>query len=92
MRIAQIAPLHKRVPATLYGGTERVVSFLTEELVRFLRDGQTREAGIWQDRKAERALPGPKPLKTTNACLPLGEFHLEVCGPETRCLLVQKLP
>ena len=34
MRIAQIAPLHERVPPKLYGGTERVVSFLTEELVR----------------------------------------------------------
>jgi glycosyltransferase involved in cell wall biosynthesis len=32
MRIAQIAPLHERVPPKLYGGTERVVSFLTEEL------------------------------------------------------------
>ena len=32
MRIAQIAPLHERVPPRLYGGTERVVSFLTEEL------------------------------------------------------------
>jgi glycosyltransferase involved in cell wall biosynthesis len=34
MRIAQIAPLHERVPPRLYGGTERVVSYLTEELVR----------------------------------------------------------
>jgi glycosyltransferase involved in cell wall biosynthesis len=34
MRIAQIAPLHECVPPKLYGGTERVVSFLTEELVR----------------------------------------------------------
>src|SRR3954451_21042496 len=34
MKIAQIAPLHERVPPRLYGGTERVVSYLTEELVR----------------------------------------------------------
>lgn len=34
MRIAQIAPLIERVPPALYGGTERVVSALTEELVR----------------------------------------------------------
>ncbi len=33
MRIAQVAPLHEAVPPRLYGGTERVVSFLTEELV-----------------------------------------------------------
>lgn len=34
MRIAQIAPLYESVPPRLYGGTERVVSWLTEELVR----------------------------------------------------------
>jgi glycosyltransferase involved in cell wall biosynthesis len=34
MRIAQIAPLQERVPPKLYGGTERIVSYLTEELVR----------------------------------------------------------
>jgi glycosyltransferase involved in cell wall biosynthesis len=34
MRIAQVAPLFESVPPKYYGGTERVVSFLTEELVR----------------------------------------------------------
>jgi glycosyltransferase involved in cell wall biosynthesis len=34
MRIAQIAPLAEAVPPKRYGGTERVVSYLTEELVR----------------------------------------------------------
>lgn len=34
MRIAQIAPIIERVPPRKYGGTERVVSALTEELVR----------------------------------------------------------
>jgi glycosyltransferase involved in cell wall biosynthesis len=34
MRIAQIAPLFESVPPKRYGGTERVVSYLTEELVR----------------------------------------------------------
>lgn len=34
MRIAQVAPLIESVPPCLYGGTERVVSYLTEELVR----------------------------------------------------------
>lgn len=38
MRIAQIAPLAEAVPPTLYGGTERVVSWLTEELVRHGHD------------------------------------------------------
>ena len=34
MKIAQIAPLAEAVPPRLYGGTERIVSYLTEELVR----------------------------------------------------------
>ena len=34
MKIAQVAPLFERVPPRRYGGTERVVSYLTEELVR----------------------------------------------------------
>ena len=34
MKIAQIAPLMESVPPKLYGGTERIVSYLTEELVR----------------------------------------------------------
>ena len=34
MKIAQIAPLAESVPPRLYGGTERIVSYLTEELVR----------------------------------------------------------
>jgi glycosyltransferase involved in cell wall biosynthesis len=34
MRVAQVAPLIESVPPKLYGGTERIVSFLTEELVR----------------------------------------------------------
>jgi glycosyltransferase involved in cell wall biosynthesis len=38
VRIAQIAPLVERVPPTLYGGTERVVSWLTEELVALGHD------------------------------------------------------
>ena len=34
MRIAQVAPLAEAVPPKFYGGTERVVSWITEELVR----------------------------------------------------------
>src|SRR5215470_16564299 len=34
MRIAQVAPLYEPVPPRGYGGTERVVAWLTEELVR----------------------------------------------------------
>src|SRR6516164_4269511 len=33
LHIAQVAPLYESVPSPLYGGTERVVSYLTEALV-----------------------------------------------------------
>ncbi len=33
MKIAQVAPLMESVPPTYYGGTERIVSYVTEELV-----------------------------------------------------------
>src|SRR5262249_40247727 len=33
LRIAQVSPLYESVPPSLYGGTERIVSYLTEELV-----------------------------------------------------------
>ena len=38
MKIAQVAPLYESVPPKLYGGTERVVSYLTEELVKMGHD------------------------------------------------------
>jgi len=38
VKIAQVAPLFESVPPKLYGGTERVVSYLTEELVRLGHD------------------------------------------------------
>ncbi len=34
LRVAQIAPLHESVPPKLYGGTERVVAYIAEELAR----------------------------------------------------------
>jgi len=38
MRIAQVSPLYESVPPRLYGGTERVLHYLTEELVRLGHD------------------------------------------------------
>src|SRR3989440_13081713 len=38
MRIAQIAPLTEAVPPKLYGGTERVIYWLVEELVALGQD------------------------------------------------------
>jgi glycosyltransferase involved in cell wall biosynthesis len=34
VKVAQVAPLYESVPPRLYGGSERVISYLTEELVR----------------------------------------------------------
>jgi hypothetical protein len=34
MRIAQVAPLYESVPPKLYGATQRIITYLTEELVR----------------------------------------------------------
>jgi glycosyltransferase involved in cell wall biosynthesis len=72
MRIAQVAPLYESVPPKLYGGTERVVSYLTEELVRLGHevtlfasgDSQTRAKlvaacprALWRDEDCREALP-----------------------------------
>jgi hypothetical protein len=38
MRIAQVAPLYESVPPKLYGGTERVASYITEGLVELGHD------------------------------------------------------
>src|SRR5256886_16430333 len=38
MKIAQIAPLMESVPPRLYGGSERIASYLTDELVRLGHD------------------------------------------------------
>jgi glycosyltransferase involved in cell wall biosynthesis len=72
MRIAQVAPLSESVPPNLYGGTERVVSYLTEELVRLGHevtlfasgDSQTRAKlvaacphALWRDPSCREALP-----------------------------------
>ncbi len=45
MRIAQVSPLYESVPPQLYGGTERVVSFLTDELVKLGHDVTLYAAG-----------------------------------------------
>lgn len=45
MRIAQVAPLYESVPPWRYGGTERIVSYLTEELHRLGHDVTLYAAG-----------------------------------------------
>jgi glycosyltransferase involved in cell wall biosynthesis len=72
LRIAQVAPLYESVPPRLYGGTERVVSWLTEELVGLGHDvtlfasGDSRTSGrlvpvcpiaLWRDPDVRETLP-----------------------------------
>src|SRR6266446_5817755 len=72
MRIAQVAPLYESVPPRLYGGTERVVSYLTEELVSLGHevtlfasgDSKTQaklvsacSRALWEDRNYRESLP-----------------------------------
>lgn len=56
MRIAQVAPLTESVPPPHYGGTERIVSVLTEELVR--RGHEVTLFAAADSRTAARLLPG----------------------------------
>jgi glycosyltransferase involved in cell wall biosynthesis len=52
LRIAQIAPLYESVPPKLYGGTERVVAYLTEELVR-----RGHEVSLYASRDSTASVP-----------------------------------
>ncbi|MCU1338146.1 MAG: hypothetical protein JWO19_3727 [Bryobacterales bacterium] len=75
MKIAQVAPLIESVPPALYGGTERVVSYLTEELVK-----QGHEVTLFASgdsvTSAELAACSPKALRLSPECgEPLG-WHL----------------
>jgi glycosyltransferase involved in cell wall biosynthesis len=62
MHIAEIAPLAESVPPSHYGGTERVVSWLTDELVS-LGDKVTLFAAGGSKTKAELVAVSPKPLR-----------------------------
>ena len=78
MRIAQIAPLIESVPPQLYGGAERVVSYLTEELVRQGHDVTLFASGD-SDTSAELVPCVPKALRLAQACdaLPHGVLQVE---------------
>lgn len=68
MRIAQVAPLVESVPPQYYGGTERVVHYLTEELVRAGHDVTLYASGDSQT--SARLRP------TCDRALRLGAKHL----------------
>ena len=67
MKIAQVAPLTESVPPQLYGGTERVVAFLTDELVRLGHDVTLFASADSQT--AGRLVPvWPRALRLDGAC------------------------
>ena len=67
MRIAQVAPLTESVPPQLYGGTERVVAFLTDELVRLGHDVTLFASGD-SHTSATLAPAWPRALRLGGAC------------------------
>jgi glycosyltransferase involved in cell wall biosynthesis len=74
MRIAQVSPLFESVPPKLYGGTERVASFLTEELVRLGHEVTLFASG--DSRTAARLIsPCPRSLRLDSGCLDQWSHH-----------------
>lgn len=69
LRIAQVAPLYESVPPKLYGGTERIVSYLTEELVALGHDVTLFASGDSQSR-ARLISPCPRALWLTDCADP----------------------
>ncbi len=68
MKIAQIAPLYESVPPRYYGGTERVVYHLTEELVRMGHDVTLYASG--DSLTSARLVPlGSQALRLDSSCI-----------------------
>jgi glycosyltransferase involved in cell wall biosynthesis len=74
MRIAQVAPLFESVPPRAYGGTERVVSYLTEELVRQGHDVTLFASGDSVTR-ARLIAPCPRSLRLDPCCIDQQAHH-----------------
>jgi len=75
LRIAQVAPLYESVPPKQYGGTERVVSVLTEELVRLGHDVTLFASG--DSMTSARLVPVcPESLRTSSQCIDQLAHHM----------------
>src|SRR5215470_7060952 len=83
MRIAQVAPLYESVPPKYYGGTERVVSYLTEELFREGHDVTLFASG---DSQTDALLRGPcdQALRLNRACKDPLPYHLVMLNQVAR--------
>jgi glycosyltransferase involved in cell wall biosynthesis len=75
VKIAQVSPLFESVPPKLYGGTERIVSYLTEELVR--RGHEVTLFASGDSQTAAQLVPGcPRALRLDPACVDQLVHHL----------------
>jgi glycosyltransferase involved in cell wall biosynthesis len=79
MRIAQVAPLYESVPPRLYGGTERVVSYLTEELVRRGHDVTLFASGD-SNTRARLVACAPHALRLDERCVDQLAHHMYMLG------------
>jgi glycosyltransferase involved in cell wall biosynthesis len=75
MRIAQVAPLYESVPPRLYGGTERIVHYLTEELVALGHEVTLYAAGDSQT-SAELVSVCPRALRLDESCIDPYAHHV----------------
>ena len=77
MRIAQVAPLYESVPPKYYGGTERIVSVLTEELVQQGHDVTLFASG--DSVTSARLIPVcPRSLRLDTACVDQLAHHIRL--------------
>jgi glycosyltransferase involved in cell wall biosynthesis len=74
LKIAQVAPLYESVPPRLYGGTERVVSYLTEELVEMGHDVTLFASGDSLTH-AELVAVSPRALRLNGECADPYVYH-----------------
>src|SRR5437667_8137193 len=79
MKVAQVAPLYESVPPKLYGGTERVVSFLTEELVRQGHEVTLFASGD-SETSAELVACSPRSLRLDGGCIDQLAHHIRMLG------------
>jgi glycosyltransferase involved in cell wall biosynthesis len=75
MRIAQIAPLTEAVPPKLYGGTERVVHWLTEELVALGHEVTLYASGD-SSTSAKLEAPWPRALRLDSSIRDPNALHI----------------
>ena len=83
MRVAQVAPLYEAVPPQGYGGTERVVSYLTEELVRIGVDVTLFASGD-SVTAAELVAASPRAIRLAPAPLDAVAYHMLQLGQVSR--------